>query len=468
MQNERIPVNQSTRRRKRTKMQIFKEAYLPTIILAVTIVLVLVFIIGGSIKRHNTNETISTEPPANSTPSTQDPQLLVWEKEAVQLIIRADGLAKNYDYEGAIAALDGFSGDASLFPALQEARDKYTAALESMVAWSAADVPNLSFHLLIADPGRAFPDNQYGSSYKRNFVTVDEFSAILQQLYDNGYVLVDLDNFYTSEYSSTSGREVMKQLQLMLPEGKKPIMITETNVNYYSYMIDSNNDGKPDAGADGFASRLCWDGDFYNELVNADGSVSYGAYDLVPILEAFIAAHPDFSYKGARATIAFSGYDGILGYRINSTTLSEDQLQAEREGAAAIVKALQDAGYKLACYTYNNMNYNTNDAAAIQADLKKWEERITPWVGKLDILVFARDTDISNTDEYSGAKFNVLYNAGFRYFMGMGVTDGAWNQVTDLYVRQNRIGVTGYNMINNAGWFEGMFDPTTVLDSARS
>ena len=114
------------------------------------------------------------------------------------------------------------------------------------------------------------------------------------------------------------------------------------------------------------------------------------------------------------------------------------------------------------------MNYNTNDAAAIQADLKKWEERITPWVGKLDILVFARDTDISNTDEYSGAKFNVLYNAGFRYFMGMGVTDGAWNQVTDLYVRQNRIGVTGYNMINNAGWFEGMFDPTTVLDSARS
>ncbi len=468
MQNEFHPINQSSRRRKRTKLQIFKEAYLPTIIVAVTIVLVLVFIIGGSIKRHHSSET---QPPETTAPlvessTTKDPQLVAWEKEAVQLIIRADALAKDYDFEGAIAALDSFTGDASQFPALSEARDNYTDILENMVSWSAADVPNLSFHMLIADPARAFPDNIYGSSYKKNFVTVTEFSAILQQLYDNGYVLVDLDNFYITEYSSSSGREQVKELQLMLPEGRKPIMITETNANYYSYMIDSNNDGKPDAGADGFASRLCWDGDFYNELVNADGSVSYGAYDLVPILEAFIASHPDFSYKGARATIAFSGYDGILGYRINSTTLSEAALQEERSGAAAIVKALKDTGYKLACYSYGNMNYNTNDATAIQADLKKWENEITPWIGKLDILVFARDTDISDAAEYTGAKFNVLYNAGFRYFMG--VSEGAWNQVTDLYVRHNRISVTGNNLINNADLFTDLFDPAAVLDSARS
>lgn len=466
MQNERTPVKQSSRRRKRTKLQIFKEAYLPTIIVAVTIVLVLVFIIGGSIKRHNSNKTPSTETtPADTGSSTRDPQQVAWEKEAVQLIIQADALARNYDYEGAIAVLDSFSGDASQFPALKEARDNYTSAMASMVAWSASDVPNLSFHMLIADPARAFPDSAYGNSYKKNFVTVEEFSAILQQLYDNGYVLVDLDDFYATEYSSTSGRELMTEMQLMLPAGKKPIMITETNANYYSYMTDSNNDGKPDAGADGFAYRLCWDGDFYNELVNADGSISYGAYDVVPILEAFIAANPDFSYKGARATIAFSGYDGILGYRINSTTLSDSALQEEREGAAAIVKALKDAGYKLACYTYDNLNYSSNDAAAIQVDLRKWDTEITPWIGKLDILVFAWDVDISDASEYTGSKFNVLYNAGFRYFMGVG--NSAWNQVTDLYVRHNRISVSGYNLINNAGWYAGMFDAATVLDNAR-
>lgn len=467
MQNEKMPINQAPRRRKRTKMQIFKEAYLPTIILAVTIVLVLVFIIGGTINRHKPDENLPDETTTATTePSTtEDPQQALWEKEAVQLIIEADGLAKAYDYEGAIAVLDRFSGDASQFPALQEARENYASILANMVAWSAADVPNLSFHILIADPARAFVDKTWGSSYKKNFVTITEFEAILQQLYDNGYVLVRLSDFYGTEYNATSGREIFVEKQLMLPEGKKPVMITETNANYYTYMIDSNDDGKPDAGADGFASRLCWDGDFYNELVNADGSISYGAFDLVPILENFITTHPEFSYKGARATIAFSGYDGILGYRINSTSLSESALQQEREGAAAIVQALKDAGYDLACYTYNNSNYGNMDAATIQNDLKKWTEQITPWIGELDILVFAKDGDIGGAEAYSGAKFNVLYNSGFRYFMGTG--ESPFHQVTDLYIRHNRINVTGYNLINNAAWYDGMFDASTVLDSAR-
>lgn len=468
MQSEQNPTTrQAPRRRKRTKMQIFKEAYLPTIILAVTIVLVLVFIIGGAVNRGDSSD--ETLPPQTTTstpvPSTEDVEAELLQQEANNLIIRAEMLAGSYDFEGAIAALDSFSGDASLFPAIGQARSRYEEIINSMVSWKAADVPNLSFHVLIADGSRAFNDKTYGSSYKKNFVTVSEFAAILQQLYDNGYVLVDLDDFYATEYNTSSGRDVYTEKELLLPAGKKPVMITETNANYYSYMVDSNNDGKPDANADGFASKLCYDGSFYNELVNADGSISTGAYDLVPILEEFIEANPDFSYKGARATIAFSGYDGVLGYRINSTTLNAAALQDERDGAAAIVQALKDAGYKLACYTYNNVNYSTKDAAAIQTDLRKWAEEITPWIGQVDILVYARDGDIGDANPYSGSKFNVVYNAGFRYFMGTGETP--WNQVNELYVRHNRINVTGSNLRNNADWFTGMFDATTVLDPSR-
>ena len=334
-----------------------------------------------------------------------------------------------------------------------------------MVSWKAGDVPNLSFHVLIADPNRAFKDKTYGSSYKKNFVTVSEFSAILQQLYDNGYVLVDLDDFYTTQHNTSSGRDVYTEVELLLPAGKKPVMITETNANYYSYMVDSDNDGKPDSDGAGFASKLCYDGEFYNEYVNADGSIATGAYDLVPILEEFIEANPDFSYRGARATIAFSGYDGVLGYRINSTTLSAAQLQAEREGALTVVNALKDSGYTLACYTYNNLNYSTKDAAAIQADLRKWTEEIAPWIGELDVLVFAKDGDIGDTNAYSGSKFNVVYNAGFRFFMGTG--DTPWNQVNELYVRHNRISVTGTNLKSHAELFAAMFDASTVLDNAR-
>lgn len=468
MQNEQTPTTrQAPRRRKRTKMQIFKEAYLPTIILAATIVLVLVFIIGGAVNRDSSMET---QPPQTSTTtvppsSTEDMTLELLAQEADELLIRAQMLAADYDYEGAIAALNSFSGDESLFPAIGQARDAYQQIISTLVPWKAADVPNLSFHVLIADPSRAFPDKTYGSSYKKNFVTVSEFSAILQQLYDNGYVLVDMDDFYTTEHNASSGRDVYTEKELLLPAGKKPVMLTETNANYYSYMVDSNNDGKPDAGADGFASKLCYDGEFYNELVNADGSISTGAYDMVPILEHFIEANPDFSYQGARATIAFSGYDGVLGYRINSTTLKDDALQAERDGVATVIQALKDAGYTLACYTYNNINYSNKDAAEIQTDLRKWAEEIAPWIGNVDVLVFARDGDLGDENVYSGSKFNVAYNAGFRFFMGSG--DTPWNQVNDLYVRHNRICVTGNNLKKNAELFAGMFDAATVLDSAR-
>ncbi|MFQ9739281.1 MAG: hypothetical protein ACLR06_17395 [Christensenellaceae bacterium] len=37
--------------------------------------------------------------------------------------------------------------------------------------------------------------------------------------------------------------------------------------------------------------------------------------EFVPIVEEFVAKHPDFSYRGARGTIFLTGFDGILGYR---------------------------------------------------------------------------------------------------------------------------------------------------------
>ena len=458
---------QVPRRRRRTKMQIFKEAYLPTIILAFTIVMMLVFIIGGATNRKSHMETqpetstVTTVPPT----STVDQQLILWEEEAANLILQAEMLAGEYDYEGAVAALDSFSGDETLFPALASAKARYNEVISKMVSWKACDVPNLSFHVLIADGTRAFKDKTYGSSYKKNFVTVSEFSSILQQLYDNGYVLVDLDDFYTTTHNASSGRDVFVEHELKLPEGKKPVMITETNANYYTYMVDPNEDGKPDSKGAGFASRLCYDGSFYNEMVNADGSISTGAYDMVPILEEFIEFNPDFSYKGARATIAFSGYDGVLGYRINSKSLSDEELVIEREECAEVIQALKDAGYKLACYTYNNVNYSTKDASYIQSDLKKWAEEITPWIGQLDILVFAKDGDIGTTDPYSGSKFNVIYSAGFRYFVASGETP--WNQVNDLYIRHNRLNVTGTNLQKHSELFEGMFNASTVLDPTR-
>ena len=92
--------------------------------------------------------------------------------------------------------------------------------------------------MLIADPARAFANKDLGGQYNKNFVTIDEFSKILDQLYAGGYVLVDFDSF-TRTNTGLDGNANFFTEPIRLPEGKKPVMITETMVNYFNYMVDS-------------------------------------------------------------------------------------------------------------------------------------------------------------------------------------------------------------------------------------
>ena len=42
------------------------------------------------------------------------------------------------------------------------------------------------------------------------------------------------------------------------------------------------------------------------------------------VLEDFIETHPDFSYQGSKGILAFTGYDGILGYRTSDFWYNEN------------------------------------------------------------------------------------------------------------------------------------------------
>ena len=468
------PIRTPPRRRRRSKLQVFKEAYLPTIIMSVTAVLVLIFIIGGASRSKNpqnpdlsasssSNSSTTTAPTTVPTTTTdhRDPLQL---REATALLLQAAALAVDYDYAGAVAVLESFSGVKADFPELAEAIAEYEAADQAMISWTAGEVYDLSFHVLIAEPALAFSDALLKTSYKKNFITVTEFNNILEALYASGYILVDLDDFYSLEYNSTSGTDIYVEKQLRLPPGRKPVMLTELSASYYGYMSEGEEDSLPD----GFASKLAYDGEkFYNEMVLIDGSITTGAYDMVPLLENFIDAHPDFSYRDARAVISFAGYDRILGYRINDSHLSAAALQEERDGLQATVAALKAAGYKLGCYSYNNVNYTTMSAEDIQNDIRKWEEKVTPWLGAVDIMVFARESDISDEAPYAGnSKFNVLYNAGFRFFLGVG--SAPWSQVADRYVRHSRLMVTGSYLQSRPGQYAELFDAASILDSART
>jgi len=459
------PNNPRRRRRKKSKLQRFKEGYLPTIIAGVALILIFSFIVGaisGAIQRGKENQQ-----QASMESQQAENEAAQLEKEAQKVMDEAARLAAGYDYEAAIKMLDSFSGDQSKYQGMITQKANYADLQNSMEEWSdPSQIPNLSFHVLIADPSRAWSDQTYGQSYNKNFVTTGEFAKILEQLYANNYVLVDYDSF-TEKQTALDGAQVYMPDSIYLPDGKKPVMITETMVNYFAYMIDPDKDGTPDAKGGGFASKLVIDanGDIKAEMVNADGQTVVGDYDLVPILEAFIKEHPDFSYRGARATLAVTGYEGVFGYRCNTsyvTDFGNDFYEQECADAKRIVQALRDKGYTIACYSYNNEDYRAFSAQQIKEDIQKWQTQTVPIVGDVDIIVFARTTDI---DDYSGAKFKVLHDTGFRVFVNNGNTPYA--EVNTNYVRQTRLMVTG----NAMGWYSNRFttyfDCNLVLDSSR-
>ena len=456
------------RRKPRSKMRQFKDDQLPLIIAGVAALLILIFVIGSIGRAIGNLKDKVTDKPGSSESAQGAAELEAQQAQAI--LNEAAALAAGYDYQAAIDMLNTFTGDTSKYTDFTLRSSEYAQALTQLVAHNDPDeVANLSFHVLIADPGRAFSNQSLGSKYNMNFVTTDEFQLILEQLYANNFVLVTMDDFVDAVEAS-DGSITYASKTLYLPDGKKPIMITETMVNYYGYMIDGNSDGTPDAQGAGFASRLVVDDDgkVKAEMVDSSGNTVVGDYDLVPILDKFIEENPGFSYRGAKATLAVSGYEGIFGYRTQASVANskgQEYYDAQVAGAKEVVKALRDSGYEIACYTYNDKNYSSANATEIQADIDAWTKEVVPILGTVDTIVYAKGSDIASAGSYSGSKYNVLVQAGFRYFIGSG--NKATTDVYGDYVRQNRLMVTGSQMYYTNTMYSAYFDSKAVLNAQR-
>lgn len=425
------------RRRKPTRQQIFKEKYLPLIILGVAGLLILSFLFGS----------VSARQDRAAVEAKQDRITELLRQEAADLKSRAALMAAEYDYENAMKLLASYSGGLVNEPELLNLYNQYKTALSDLVVWDdLAEIPNLSFRTLVADLDKATADPDRGSRYASRYITTDEFARILNQLYENGYVLVSLTDFAVPA-TAADGSVAVNRTSIRLPEGKKPIILTQEGVNYYSHMEASG----------GFADSLTVNenGELTCLMTAADGTVTEGAYDLVPILNAFLSEHPDFSYEGARATIAVCGYEGLFGMDIS-----------EAEGIKAVADKLRAQGYDIACYTYADMEYADFGVAGLTEDMDKWFDQIAPVLGETDILVYPTGGDIKGQEAYSGSKYEALHGYGFRYFVGT-ASGESWGMTTADYARQQRTIVTADNLAEHPEWYTGMFDAATVLSAER-
>jgi len=424
--------------------------------------------------------TDPTTEPTLPTEATQPPTTAPTEPpipEAAKMLMKdAAFIAAGYDYQKAIAMLEG-SEYYKTVPEMAQLVASFRNLDKELVTYAKpSSVTHIFFHSLIVDTSRAFDGDGDSGGYNMYMNTVDEFKAILEQMYAKGYVLIspyDLAHEVTDENGTHFAYG-----NIRLPAGKTPFIMSQDDLNYYSYMVGTG-DGKnetpifADKNGDGFAHKIVIGADGYPtcEYMDANGNVTTGDYDLVPVLESFIQAHPDFSYHGARAILGVTGYEGVFGYRTKpgyKTALGADAYEKEVEEAKKVAQCLRDHGWIIASHSYGHPAYGNIEAYRVEADSNRWENTVQPIVGDTDVILFPHGSDIHTWHKYpaDNAKFQALYADGYRYFYNVD-SSKSWNQLGDNYFRGGRRNLDGFRMYYNPELLADLFDVATVFDKAR-
>ena len=279
-------------------------------------------------------------------------------------------------------------------------------------------VEHLFFHPVVAYPELAFDGDSKSDGIDDWMVTAGEYLKILESVYEKGYVLVDIADCW-SEQTDESGQTRMVKNTLYLPEGKKPLILSYDDVNYYEYMLANGFTYKLIIGEDG--KLWSWGKDPQGkEVVSRD-------LDAVTILDKFVEEHPDFSPFGAKGCLSLTGYEGILGYRTQTDSKSwtaeqEANRQKEIEAVKPIVAELKRTGWTFGSHTWGHISLNTRTFDTVTADMQKWFAEVGSLVGETSVLFYPFGGRLDGDDvQQSGPAFQWMQEHGFRIFCSVGI-----------------------------------------------
>jgi len=314
---------------------------------------------------------------------------------------------------------------------------------------------NIFFHPVIYRPEIAFNGSRR-AHFLLWFVTADEYRKILYELYMADFVLVDINEYYEVVYEDDAKKLIEKKI--LVPEGKKPMILSVDDLSYYTYMK-----------AGGVVHKLVLDDN--NELAawtpnDEDGELSYDN-DVITILEDFIKQHPDFSLRGARGIIALTGFEGVFGYNTHRSEDPENQdpenqdleYQEEVEKAVLIANKLKELGWRFASHSFDHDNLPRITYESLVADTDRWDLEVRPIVGDTDLYVYPYGAGV----EYSNAKHTVLRDRGFNLFFGVG--PGYFYRNASEYMYFNRYNIDGTYFRDFRNHRDRLFEMDKVIDS---
>lgn len=304
-------------------------------------------------------------------------------------------------------------------------------------------VSHVFFHPIISDPQKAYTDNQQQAKGNYDWmVTVNEFNKAIEKLHENNYILIDPHDAYDLESTP------VKRKKLKLPKGKKPLIMSMDDMNYYEYMQGN-----------GYTERLTLNKD--NETVaekkNDQGKMEQSkTNDAVPLLNDYVKKHPDFSYKGQKAVVGLTGYEGVLGYRTND--LENPNYEQRKKQAKKVADSMKRDGWTFASHSYGHINFEDSSDEQIIEDTKRWKKEVEPIVGKTDLFIFPHGAQDRNSTSYN----YMIDEAGFKYMAGVGPDNFTSLSNKDIY--QDRVAIDGLNLHQFKYKLKPFFKPEEVYN----
>ncbi len=449
------------KRRKKRKIKLWIRRII-ALLVALAIVFFAVFavvkIIGGGIKLvkkwfggNETEAVASTDEPTEepTEPSTEeiDQNKLAFTTEARRLMA-------SYRYNDALELIDKYTGYKN-DPEVQALRQSVIDEYNSCIPVDMEKVPHVFVHSLIVDTSKAFVGGTSSSTangVNAWMITIEEYKKVLDQLYANGYVLLNVSDLYT-----VTGGTVAPNTGIKLPEGKKALVFSYDDLAYYAQYSGL-----------GFGEKIVKDADgkLKVEYTSDSGEVLVGDYDWLPILDAFVEEHPDFSYQGHKGTIAMTGYDGCFGYRTDIGFFQEptfgerawlnahpditvDHIDEYIEQAKEIAQAIKEDGYEFASHSWGHRRYGSISTPDLEVDMGLFFERVTPIIGETEILIYAHGDDIAGSRLYNketNSNYAYLLGAGYKAFCNVDASWLSWYQYNGECMRGARIDIDGYTL----------------------
>lgn len=293
----------------------------------------------------------------------------------------------------------------------------------------------------------AFPDkalsesNNLSTFFDETKLTVFEFEKLLNHLYKNNYILIDI-------YDAISIEKDDKNLIKNIPENKKLLVMHFDNVTYKSnyqnlgeidkIIIDRNNNLATYSTKKSIQDRIAYNNEF------------------VLILENFISKHPDFALNNAKGVINFSGENGILGYNTNHKNASHKN---EIKRVSSVIKKLKSNGWKFGCNNYTYQDESLKTDLEFAKELSLWNKEIKSIIGKTDL--YAHPYGIFN--ETNNQKKELLLADGFKIFFENDLYSST--KFIDNMCIIKRREICGKTLRNNSKELSDLFNANEIYDT---